>query len=227
MLGAASVQLFAGMGKDEVNAILAPAIKRKFKASETIIRAEEPATRLMLVMTGNVNFYIVTEKGQQILVRRFGPGNAFGIASFLSEPTGYLGTASAVCDVEAFVWDHRSVLRLARAFPRFPENAFRIALHYFAVYARRHVSLVSDTAQERLAYALTDVASRTGQVLGGGVKIDIRNQDLASLADVSFFTVSRLLKKWDRAGAVEKSRGTVVIRCPEKLLADESRTRLN
>ncbi len=223
MIDIASVRLFAGLGKDEVKLILAAATKRIFKASETIVRAEEPATCLVLVRTGFVNFYVVTERGQQILVRRFGPGNAFGIASFLSEPIGYLGTASAVHEVDVFTWGHRSVLQLARAYPRFPQNAFRLALHYLAIYAQRHVRLVSDTAQERLAYALTDVASRTGQVLTAGVKVDIRNEDLASLADVSFFTVSRLLKKWDRAGAVEKSRGRVVIRCPEKLLAEESR----
>jgi DNA-binding transcriptional regulator YhcF (GntR family) len=42
---------------------------------------------------------------------------------------------------------------------------------------------------------------------------------LASLADVSSFTASRTLNKWERQGVVEKSRGKVVIRSPEKLLA--------
>jgi hypothetical protein len=36
---------------------------------------------------------------------------------------------------------------------------------------------------------------------------------------VSIFTASRLLKDWERKGAVEKSRGKVLIRRPEKLLA--------
>jgi len=52
------------------------------------------------------------------------------------------------------------------------------------------------------------------------VEVDIKNQDLASLADVSFFTASRLLNVWDRDGVVEKSRGKIVIRSPEKLLAE-------
>ena len=54
-----------------------------------------------------------------------------------------------------------------------------------------------------------------------GLEVDIKNEDLASLADVSFFTASRIMKKWTCAGAVEKSRGRVLIRCPEKLLAGE------
>jgi CRP-like cAMP-binding protein len=51
------------------------------------------------------------------------------------------------------------------------------------------------------------------------VEVDIKNEDLASLADVSFFTATRILKSWDRNGVVDKSRGKVIIRSPEKLLA--------
>ena len=56
-------------------------------------------------------------------------------------------------------------------------------------------------------------------MLPSGIEIDIKNEDLASLADISFFTASRLLKEWERKGVVEKSRGKVLIRRPEKLLA--------
>jgi CRP-like cAMP-binding protein len=52
-----------------------------------------------------------------------------------------------------------------------------------------------------------------------GVEVDVKNVELASLADVSSFTASRLLQEWERKGAVEKSRGKVLIRSPEKLLA--------
>lgn len=217
-----SIRLFAGLSEDEVNSILTAAHKREFKASETILRAERPANHLFLVKTGCVDYHIVTEKGKQILLRRFVAGNALGIASFLSEPVGYLGTATAVQDVEVLEWERPRVLQLAKAFPRLPQNAFRLALHYIAIYAQRHASLVSDTAQERMAYALTDVASRAGHLFSSGVEINIRNQDLASLADISLFTASRLLKKWERSGAVEKRRGRVRIRCPEKLLAEET-----
>jgi CRP-like cAMP-binding protein len=215
--------LFGGLKTDETRSILAAAVKRKFKGSETLIRAENPATRLVMVKAGLVNFYVTTEKGQSILLRRFVPGNVLGIASFLNEPMGYMGTATAVGNVEALVWEHSKVLQLARAYPGFSQNAFRIALHYIAIYAQRHAELVANTAQERLAYALTTVGSQSGRMLTAGVEVDIRNKDLASLADIGYFTASRLLQKWERAGAVMKSRGKILIRSPEKLLAEEVR----
>jgi CRP-like cAMP-binding protein len=56
-------------------------------------------------------------------------------------------------------------------------------------------------------------------VLPGGVEVDIKNEDLASLADVNFYTVSRILAAWESQKVVSKSRGKVLIRCPERMLA--------
>jgi CRP-like cAMP-binding protein len=64
---------------------LAAITHKRFKASEVIIRAESPALRLFIGRTGSVNFYIVTEKRQKILVRRFLSGDVFGIAVLKSE----------------------------------------------------------------------------------------------------------------------------------------------
>jgi len=86
------VALFKGLGNHEIPVIRDTAAKRTFQASQIIIRAEEPAVRLFVIEVGSVDYYIVTNDGRDILLRRLVPGNAFGFATFLSEPTGYLGT---------------------------------------------------------------------------------------------------------------------------------------
>lgn len=215
----ASARLFAGLAAHEVGAILAAASRRRYAASDTVIRTNDPVTHLFLVKSGQVDYHVVTESGHAVLLRRMVPGNAFGVAAFLSEPDGYLGTATAVGKLEVLAWERRNIRFLVKSYPRLAENALRIALHYIALYAERHARLVSATASERLASALTGIASRAGRILPSGVGVDIKNKDLASLADVSSFTASRLLKEWERRGTVEKSRGGVLIRCPERLLA--------
>jgi CRP-like cAMP-binding protein len=217
MIEPARVGLFTGLKQNEISAILAVATKRQFDASDVIIRHSEPGTRLFIVKMGNIDYQIGTSDGK-IILWRFVPGDVFGVAAFLSEPTGYLGTAKSVFRSEVLVWDHRTVLQLARAYPRLAENALRTALRYIALYTERHMRLVSGNAQERLAFALTSLGSRAGHALPTGLEIDVKNEDLAALADVHFFTATRLLKAWERKGAVEKSRGKVLIRCPEKLL---------
>jgi CRP-like cAMP-binding protein len=218
MIEPASVRFFTGLEKSETSVILAAATRQKFRGGEIIARAAEPATRLFLIRDGCVDYFVLTDDGREILLRRLVSGNIFGVAAFLSEPMGYVGTSEAVHSTEVYVWEHAVIRELAKAHPRLSENALRTVLRYVALFAERHISLVSKPAQERLAFALTSLGSRAGRLVPTGVEVNIKNEDLASLADVSFFTASRFLQEWERKGAVQKSRGKVLIRSPEKLL---------
>ena len=220
MISPASVQLFSGLQDSEIKAVEAAATRRQFEPSQIIIRANEPAKSLFLVGTGCVDYHVTNEAGRDVLLRRLATGDVFGVGCFLSRPIGYLGTAKAVQHIHVLEWKHQVIRQLAKNYPQLVENGLRTVLRYLALYAKRHVALVSNSAQERLACALSSLGSRTGHAVPSGVEVDIKNQDLASLADVSFFTASRLLTVWDRDGVVEKSRGKIVIRSPEKLLAE-------
>jgi CRP-like cAMP-binding protein len=218
MIDRSSVRLFVGLSQEEVTAVLASSVKRRFAASETIVEANQPANRLFLLQSGFVNYSILAGDGREILLRRLVPGNAFGVAAFLSGTAGYIGTAKAVGGSAVYVWNQSTVHRLAKSYPRLSENALRIVLRYIALYAERHVGLVSSSAEGRLANALTSLGSRSGHRHNSGLTVDIKNEELASLADVSLFTASRILKSWERQGAIKKSRGSVLIRVPEKLI---------
>jgi CRP-like cAMP-binding protein len=214
-----TIRLFTGLAKNEVATIMNAAAKRTFAPSEVIIRASEPANRLFLIRTGSVDFHVTTNEGKAILLRRLVPGDIFGVGAFLEEPLGYLGMAKSVRKTEILTWEHEVIRKLAKAYPRLPENALRTVLRYIALYAERHIRFVSRPAEERLACVLTSLGTRAGHMIPSGMEIEIKNEDLASLADISFYTATRFLKEWERKGAVKKSRGKVIIRCPEKLLA--------
>jgi histidinol-phosphate/aromatic aminotransferase/cobyric acid decarboxylase-like protein len=98
--------------------------------------------------------------------------------------------------------------------------AGRLALRYVAVFAERHIQLVSGTAEQRLARTLSRLGTQSGIPTATGVDVAITNELLAALSDVSRFTASRTLGSWSREGAVRKSRGHVYITSPEKLLID-------
>jgi CRP-like cAMP-binding protein len=50
-----------------------------------------------------------------------------------------------------------------------------------------------------------------------GTVINISNEELANEANVTIFTVSRMLGEWQKKGLVVKRRGKVVVRSPEEL----------
>jgi CRP-like cAMP-binding protein len=219
-VGFTNVDLFKDLGRAELGVIWATGIKHRFSASEVIVLGKERASRLFLVGRGCVNYSAVTDDGRKILLGRLGPGDVFGLATFLSKPTCYLGTAKAVVrNTEVYSWDYRMIRQLATTYPRLADNALAIALRALSVHVERHIRLISNSARERVAFVLTRLAVRAGRIDASGVEVDITNEDLASLADVTMFTATRLLSLWERKGILEKSRGRILILSPEKLLA--------
>jgi CRP-like cAMP-binding protein len=86
------------------------------------------------------------------------------------------------------------------------------------VFIDRHASIVNKNAEARLAQTLLQLATRVGELQPAGVIIEITNEQLSSLSDISLFTASRLLSKWERSGAVSKERGRVTLVSPEALM---------
>jgi CRP-like cAMP-binding protein len=82
----------------------------------------------------------------------------------------------------------------------------------------RHVDIVTKSAESRLADVLLHLATEGGEVRPSGVEIDITNEHLSSLSDISPFTASRLLSKWERDGRLSKQRGRITLRTPESLM---------
>jgi CRP-like cAMP-binding protein len=99
-------------------------------------------------------------------------------------------------------------------------NALRIALSYLAGYAERHANLLTQKAAHRLARTLIDPGPNAGRPHPGAVRVDVTNEQLGNLSDVGMFTATRVLKKWERSGAIAKKRNKILILSPEKLDLD-------
>ena len=148
-----------------------------------------------------------------------GPGDVLGLACLLPS-SKYIGTARALDRGEVQVWSRHVIQRFAHKYPQVQGNVLHVALAYVAEFADRLERLVSGTAEQRLARALTSLGVGIGTPSHSSIDILIKNEQLASLADISPFTVSRLLTQWERNGAISKSRGIVRILSPEKLLVE-------
>ena len=205
--------------QDDRRVILEKAQQRTVATREVVVRGGEKASAVYLLRSGRIKYSRVTEEGKELLLWLLTPGDVFGIATILNHPPGYLGTATALSDCDLIVWHESAILELSKHFPELCRNSLRITLEYLAAYARRHSRLVSETAPQRLAYTLVQVAHRAGRVLPAGVEVDITNEQLGGLADVGLFTTSRLLGDWERSGLIHKERGRIQIETPEKLLA--------
>jgi CRP-like cAMP-binding protein len=213
-------RFLAGISPHDQKSILGIAEHRRVSAKETIIHCGDEALCLFLLREGNVKYYRLTGKGDEMLLYWLSPGDTFGLSTLLKDPPGYIGSAEAIKDCTLWVWPHSSIRKLCGVYPQLRENALSIAMGYLAAYADRHAGIVTRTAHQRLAEAIIQIGHRAGRPHPAGVDIDITNEQLSGLADAGVFTVSRLLSRWERQGTIAKSRGRIRIRVPEKLLTE-------
>jgi CRP-like cAMP-binding protein len=209
-----------GLEKSAIESIVAAAQVRQIAAKRTILTEGEPASHLFLLRTGQARYYKLTKAGNEILLHLLLPGDVFGLGTLLKHPPDYLGSGETLSDCELLAWEHTSIRKLAKDYPQLAENALRIVVSYLKSYSDRHAGLVATSAQQRLAAALLNLGHRTGRVNPHGVEVETTNAQLGALADLSPFTTSRVLGRWERDGSVSKARGKVLIHSPEALIVD-------
>ncbi len=93
------------------------------------------------------------------------------------------------------------------------------ASDYVTWHLMSHIGIASYTARQRLAEVLITLARTVGQKTTDGVTLDITNQELADAANITVFTASRLISEWQRARALVKHRGKILLQSPDWLLS--------
>ena len=216
MLSALKPKLLEGLSSAEVESISEAATWKQYDTNSLITREGEIADRLFLMLSGSARYYTMSPQGTKVIVFWIRPGELIGGASLLSKREEYVMSAEAVRKTSVLEWDRTVARSLAAASPRLVENALLLAYDYLITYRIRHVALRCNSAPQRVAQVLGFLAREMGKKAPkGGMELQIKNEDLAHEANVTIFTVSRLMGEWQRKGLLKKGRGSVVVMRPE------------
>ena len=212
-------RFFTGLAKNELDLILSSARHRALASSNVVIHEGEAGQRLYLLTSGRARHFVTTSGGRKILLHWLTAGQAFGGVSILANPISYMASTEVLMDSCALVWDRKTIRDFVVRFPKLLDNALSIAVtEHIAWAVAQHVSLSSNDARQRLAHLLISLACGMGKVASEGVVLNVKNEDLASGANVTRFTASRVLNEWQRAGTLRKLRGKVLLRNPQDLM---------
>ena len=208
-----------GLTQSDRATVFEAASERPVQADSVIVNQGDPANDLFFIVKGCARYFYITPDGKKIVLFWLMPGQIFGASALLLAPPEYLVGTEILKGGCLLVW-HRDRLRaLASQIPRLLDNALAIANDYLTWYLAAHTSLVSHTAEERLAQVLVTLAHGFGHKVSDGTRIDLTNEQLANAANITPFTASRILNEWQRSGALTKGRGKVVLRKPFLLIS--------
>jgi CRP-like cAMP-binding protein len=210
-----------GLAPLERETILSAAKQRHYLANSVMANQGHPADHFFLLTSGRARYFYITPDGRKVILLWIPPGEIFGGAALLSQPSEYIVSTEAVKHSSVLVWDRATIRRLIARFPRLSDNALLIMFDYLVAYRAVHVSMTCHSARQRLAQVLAHLATGIGHKVPGGIELDVCNEELANEANVTPFTASRLLREWQRQGIVRKSRGKVLLRSPERLFLQE------
>lgn len=212
-----SSRFLEGIPASGLKVVLAEAKLRRFHANSVVVNQGDPAERLFLIAKGRARYFYTCEDGRKLLLFWLTPGDIFGGASLLANPSTYLVSTETVKDTSLLVWDRATIQRLTALYPKLIENALGFASEYLVWYLGTHVALASHTARQRLARVLLCLAQSIGQKVAEGFQFDATNEELAGAANITTFTASRLLNEWQRNRALIRRRGKILLLSPQKL----------
>ncbi len=207
-----NVSLFESLDQQELEALSEVTFTRTFSKDNVIILAEEEGDTLFILKNGQVKVSIVSEEGREVILSLLGPGSVFGELSLLD---GKPRSANVVATEET------DLLMLRRAdFLQLIYKTPQIATALLAELATR----MRKTDRQIEGLALLDVTSRISDTLlqlateqgaetADGVTIESRptHQELANMSGTTRETVSRVLKRLEGQGYINRNGRKITI----------------
>src|SRR3954470_22230381 len=207
-----------GLTMSDRDTVLAAATLRHMHANSVAISQGDPADCLFLIIKGRARHFYITPEGKKIVLLWLMEGQIFGGSALLSAPIEYLVGTEVLSDSYLLTWPRRTIRAIVSQVPRLLDNALSVATDYLTWYVAAHCSLVSHSAEQKLAHVLITLAHGFGRKTSAGTSLELTNEQLANAANVTPFTASRILASWQRNGAVVKTRGKLLLRSPAQLL---------
>ncbi|AWN37686.1 Crp/Fnr family transcriptional regulator [Methylobacterium radiodurans] len=201
-------ELFHALDEPSMEAVLGRAKASRLGPDTLLARQGDPPGELILLVAGRAKLTAVTDDGRQSTIRLLGSGDLVGCAAvFRGCP--YPASALTLGTCETYAWPREQILALMMHHPRLTMNALAIISGQLMDVAHREALLNAEPVRRRLAALLLTLTSSQG----GGAKheglVRMTRQELGELCGATFFTVSRILSGWARAGIVAPGRGWV------------------
>ena len=196
--------------------LLDTANKRKtihtYKARDVVFYSGTPPLAVYCIRTGRVKIYRAGSKGDEIVLRIYGPGDVFGQCSLFAGDV-YRSTAEAIEPTEICVHPKDLIMELLA-------NSSSLAIEFLARLAgdlRITQDLLLDVSQrsvkERTASLLLMFLDHCGEKTDLGMRlcIPIQRKEMAQMVGTTPETFSRTLHDLAEAGLLSLSRSEIVI----------------
>ncbi|TMI93924.1 MAG: cyclic nucleotide-binding domain-containing protein [Bacillati bacterium ANGP1] len=204
--------LFHNLARADLQALARSARERHVPKGGFFFHQGDPAPEVYMLMSGKVKLVRTDSDGRSVILRIVNPMEPFGERGLLGA-TARLGSAQALDDARALVWDGPKILQAIISHPAVSLNAIRLLEERVETERSRLQDLATSGVERRLARLLLRLAQSIGRPTVRGLAIDVSlsGQDLAELVIATPYTVSRILADWRRLGIADAHRERILL----------------
>jgi CRP/FNR family cyclic AMP-dependent transcriptional regulator len=218
-------RLFARLGDNEIDAVLAHSMVRRHAEGEQIFAKGDPGNSMMAVLRGRVSITAPSADGRQVVLTTMRDGDVLGEIALL-DGRERTADATAAAECELLVVPRQSLLSLLDRHPELCIDFLVLLCERLRTTNEQVEDLAFLELEARLAKALLRLAEENGGGgSGGGVRHDrpvglkISQRALGEIVGGSRESVNKHLQDWKRAGIIAIEKGSIVIRDPDALAA--------
>ncbi|MGB3430862.1 Crp/Fnr family transcriptional regulator [Achromobacter sp.] len=213
-----NLDLFRPLSDAQLDTALRGATPCRLQAGALAYRQGAPAAHFFVLLHGCLKVAQLTPEGEQVVVRYVNPGDMFGLACAMRQPS-YPATVQAVQESVCLAWPATAWERFTASHPQLGAAALQTMGQRLQDAHVRIQELSTDEVEQRVARAILRLVQQSGQPMhdGIGIGFPITRQDIAEMTGTTLHTVSRLLSDWKQRGIVSAGRKRVVLRSPAAL----------
>jgi CRP-like cAMP-binding protein len=210
-----TINLFAGVGEEDLKAISSCFSERYYPRRSIIFFQSDEGDKFYIVKSGSVKIFRITEDGREITFDVMTKGNFFGEMALLD---GYSRSATAQTNRPRVVLEieGRKFQDFTLNTPAFAMNVIKSLSMRIRWANERIENLVFNYAYERIVNLVAKLGKMYGVSCPEGIKVELKftHQELASLAGTSRETVTRSLLKMRKEGLLELKDRYLIIKDP-------------
>lgn len=189
------------------NLLLNNSLEKIFKKGDSIYSADEECLGVLLIKTGRLRVFILSEDGREVTLYRLYPGDTCVLsASCILNSINFEVHISAELDTEAILINIAAFGKVSNENVHVENFSLRNAMERFSEVMFAVEEILFSSIEKRLANYLLEQVDRTGDN-----KIRVTHDQIAKDIGSAREVISRMLKVFQEEELIEQGRGNILI----------------
>jgi len=209
------VQLFSGLGSEEMSRIAAHARSMRKTRGEFIYMPGDRADYVYFLKQGRVKLSVLSESGKEIAIDIIRSGEIFGEFALVDESLRS-NMVQALDDVLMWVFSKQDFTKLLTSLPQLALSYIKLVGDRRRRMEKKLSDITSKPVSGRICELLHEIATSSAELESDYI-VPLTHHDVASLIGAARQTTTTVLNDLERRGIIELGRGSIRVKCLKQL----------